>query len=390
MRSQKDWQRRSSPLARYALLAYALIVVDASLFPFTGWRDLGLPPFGYLSAEWPRHALPFDLLVNALGYAPLGFLAVLACHPRLRGPAAVAVALLICTATSSSLEALQTYLPTRVASKVDLLANAAGALVGAVVAARLAGTLLDTGRLRLLRARWFAADASRGMVLCTVWFGALVYPDVFAFGTGGLLPVFDPEASQRFAALLGFADSGDAVLTAMRFQRAEAAVTACSLTGVGMLFLNLLRAGVRWRTRVALLVALLVATVAIEGAAHAFLFEDPSGWQPLTPGSRFGAVVAMTVLLIATVAPASLRRALGLVALIAGVVLVNVYPANPYINPVGLAWTRGRLMNFYGLASGLNLVWPWLAIAYLSRHPAASGLLRKRSGRRDARTSRSL
>ncbi len=389
-RPPKDWRRRSSPLARYALFAYALIVVDASLFPFRGWRDLGLGPLDYLVADWPRHALPFDLFVNALGYAPLGFLAVLALHPRVRGLAAVVLALLVCGLASGALEALQTYLPARVASKVDLLANLCGACVGAVVAARFAGALLDTGRLRVWRARWFAGDASRGLVLSAVWFGALVYPDVFAFGTGGLLQVFDPEASSHIGARLGFGDTGDAVLSALHFQRAEAAVTALSLIGAGSLFLNLFRVGVRWYLRIALLVFYVAMTVAVETIVHTFLFDAAPDWPPLTPGSRFGVAVAMALLLVATFVPARLRWAVGLVALIASVTLVNVYPENPYVNPVGLAWTRGRLMNFYGLASGLNLVWPWLAIVYLLRHPAPAAGPRKRSPFRADRMRRSL
>ena len=50
-----------------------------------------------------------------------------------------------------------------------------------------------------------------------------------------------------------------------------------------------------------------------------------------------------------------LRWALGLAALIGSVALVNIFPDNPYANPVGLAFTRGRLMNFYGLTKGMNL-----------------------------------
>jgi len=370
---RQRWQRRSSPLARYALLAYVLIVVDASLFPFVGWRDLGLAPFEYLAADWPVHALAFDLFVNALGYAPLGFLVVLALHPRVRGPAAVLLATLFCALLSAHLEALQTYLPARVASKVDLLTNVAGGAIGALGAARVAHTLLDTGRLRRWRARWFANDASRGLVLVMVWFGALVYPDVFAFGTGGLLKMVDPESADVVAGWLGLADGGTAEATAVRFQFAEATVTALAIVGVGLLFLGLMRPGVRWRLRASLVFALVVATIVVQALAHAFLFEGAADWPPLTPGSRIGVAVAAALLLIATWLPATTRWALGIAALTGALVLVNVYPENPYVNAVGLAFTRGRLMNFYGLASGLNLAWPWFAIVYLLRHRASIG-----------------
>jgi len=64
------------------------------------------------------------------------------------------------------------------------------------------------------------------------------------------------------------------------------------------------------------------------------------------------------------------RWALGLAALLTSLVLTNLVPDNPYMNPVATSLTRGRLMNFYGLARGLNLAWPFFAIAYFMRHHA--------------------
>ncbi len=365
------WQRRPSPLSRYAWLAYVAIVIDASLYPFGGWRDLGLGAFDYLVADWPRHALVFDLVVNAIGYVPLGFLTVLALHPRVRGVVAVALATLWCAVLSANLEAVQTYLPARVASKVDLASNVAGGLVGAIVASRVAHVLLDTGRLRMWRARWFSSDASRGLVLMLVWFGALVYPDVFVFGTGGLLKVFDPDRAADLAALIGFTND-DVASTAERFALAEAAVGGLTLFGTGLLFLGLLRGSVRWSLRLALLTAFVAMTVAVATLAHAFLFGETVPWPLLTRGARAGLAAAAIALAVASPLPFRARWALAFASLLGAIALVNVYPDNPYVNAVGLSWTRGKLMNFYGLASGLNLVWPFLAIAYLLRHRTPS------------------
>jgi hypothetical protein len=55
-------------------LATACLIVYASLYPFTGWRDQGLSPFVFLTAAWPRYWTGFDVSTNFLGYAPLGFL----------------------------------------------------------------------------------------------------------------------------------------------------------------------------------------------------------------------------------------------------------------------------------------------------------------------------
>ena len=345
-----------------------LIVVDATLFPFSGWRDLGLAPYAFLEAGWPPRPLPFDLIVNAIGYLPLGILGGLALHPRLRGIAMIVVATIGCALVSIHLEALQTYLPSRVASKVDVLANVAGGALGAVMAARFAHPLLDTGRLRVWRTRWFAADASRGLVLVVVWFGALVYPDAFVLGTGGLLKAFDPSGSDLLASLLGLSDPSDTAANALRFEHAETAVTGLTLLAAGLLFLNLTRQGLAWSRRFVLMAAFVVATVAIAGFARAFLFDEFTAWPLLTAGARSGIAVALAGLVLATWLPRRVRSLFALVAVLVALAIVNVYPDNPYGSAVGLAWTRGKLLNFYGLASGLNLVWPYLAIAWLLRH----------------------
>src|SRR6266705_2082011 len=131
-----------STLARYLFVAYALLVVYASLHPFSGWRDQGVPQFAFLTARFPRPYLPFDLAANLLGYMPLGFLAVLAAHPILRGRAAFAFAVLCALALSLALESLQLYLPTRTSSNLDLFANTAGGIIGALAAAAASRRLL--------------------------------------------------------------------------------------------------------------------------------------------------------------------------------------------------------------------------------------------------------
>ena len=56
-------------LPGYLALAYAALVVYASLHPFTGWRDPVLPPWVFLDAAWPRYWTGFDLAINALAFA---------------------------------------------------------------------------------------------------------------------------------------------------------------------------------------------------------------------------------------------------------------------------------------------------------------------------------
>jgi VanZ family protein len=366
----RGWQQRASPLARYALLAYTLIVVDASLYPFSGWREYGIGAFDFLFASWPTRALPFDLLVNALGYLPLGLLAGLALHPRVRGIGLVALATLYAALLSCGLEAIQTFLPSRVASTSDLASNVVGAFVGALLAARFARPLLDTGRLRAWRARWFVADASRGLVLVVIWLGALIYPDVFMFGMGGMLKAFDPDLADQVSVWLGLAPLVDPLVDAVRFAIAEAVVVATGLVGAGLLFVNLMRPTASRVVRLLLLAAFVVAAVVVKSASQVFVFGEFDATPWLVPGARGGFACGMVLLFILAFLPMRSRWALGLAALLTSLVLTNLVPDNPYMNPVAASLTRGRLMNFYGLARGLNLAWPFFAIAYFMRHRA--------------------
>ena len=41
--------------------AYAVLVVYASLYPFSGWRNQEIAPWEFLFAGWPKYWTAFDL-----------------------------------------------------------------------------------------------------------------------------------------------------------------------------------------------------------------------------------------------------------------------------------------------------------------------------------------
>lgn len=164
------------PLAQ----AYATLIVYASLYPFTGWRDQGIAPWAYLASPWPKYWTGFDVVSNLLGYAPLGFLLALSFLRRSGKPAmpsnrsAIAVATLVAAALSLCMEALQSYLPSRVPSNLDFALNTLGAFGGAVIAGglELAGAIDRWSRFRL---RWFVEEARGALVLLALWPVALLF-----------------------------------------------------------------------------------------------------------------------------------------------------------------------------------------------------------------------
>jgi len=117
-------------LAWTLALAYLLVIGYASLLPFRDWRWPPEEILHFLAAPWPRFITPQDLAVNFAAYIPLGLLLSVGFGARY-GPARGAVAATLAAALLSvTMEAVQMFLPARIASNVDLLANTLGAVAG--------------------------------------------------------------------------------------------------------------------------------------------------------------------------------------------------------------------------------------------------------------------
>ena len=112
-------------------LIYTALIVFASLFPFDGWRAQGIDPLVFLLAPLPPpYWTGFDIATNVVGYAPLGFLLVLAMLRSGWGRWSWCLVLGLPALLSLAVETLQNYLPMRVPSNIDFALNAAGAAAG--------------------------------------------------------------------------------------------------------------------------------------------------------------------------------------------------------------------------------------------------------------------
>src|SRR6202034_2433000 len=99
------------------------------------------------------------------------------------------------------------WLPTRVASNLDLAANAFGALLGAALIAPATGAFLDRGLLRRVRLLWFRRDIAakaRAAAARAVVAGACRADgihqdrrDVSAIGSGACVQLGDARRSRR-------------------------------------------------------------------------------------------------------------------------------------------------------------------------------------------------
>lgn len=130
------------------LMAFAAILY-LSLYPFDDWALRRPSPWAWLFKGFPRFYSWGDLIVNVGAYAGFGYLTVRQFQQRLGLWGAVVVASVGGCLLSFGMESIQSYLPRRVPSLLDLITNSLGALLGALLV-----VLMTTSpRLQQLRHR---------------------------------------------------------------------------------------------------------------------------------------------------------------------------------------------------------------------------------------------
>ncbi|WP_293780864.1 VanZ family protein [uncultured Oxalicibacterium sp.] len=357
--------REPSVLARGILLAYLALIIYASLYPFSGWEQLGVPLEKYLYEPIPpRYWTGFDVVTNILGYVPLGVLAVYAFYPSVRGVAAMLLAALLGILVSGSMEALQSFLPTRVTSNLDFLTNSTGALIGAVLGALTYHQVLERSRLRRLRHRLFTPEASRGVVLMALWPLAQIYPQSYLFGTGQLLPVLSDWLSLWTDVPIDLSDllRNGMQLSASQYWQVEIVVTCCSTAGALLVWFHMLRDKA---PRFLLVIAMLAAALAVKTLSMALLFKPQNALAWLSEGAQLGLLAGVVLLALLVWLPKRLQRYMAIMLLAIAFVTINVAPANPYFVATLETWVQGKFLNFNGAAQFLSLVWPLIAFWFL-------------------------
>jgi VanZ family protein len=356
---------KPSPFTRAALLAYLFLIVYASWFPFSGWHNQGLSPLIFLeTTSMPRYWTKFDAIINIVGYVPLGILIVYALYPRVRNIWALLLAGACGLLVSGTMEAVQTYLPSRVSSNLDFYTNAAGCALGALIGVLTVRRLLDRSQLQRLRHAWFAPHASQGLVLLALWPLAQIYPQSFLFGLGQLLPILSDWLSELLDMEIDLASlvRPDAVLTVEQYWLSETIITACGMVGAALTLLCLLR---KPAPRGLLVIAMLGAAVVVKALATALLFSPENAFVWVTPGAQGGFLIGAIMLAGLAYAPHVAQRRLAITTILLSLVIVNTTPANPYFVATLQTWVQGKFLNFNGAAQFLCLLWPFFAVWFL-------------------------
>ena len=335
-------------LARYLALAWLGLVIYGSLYPFTGWRDTGVSPFAFLDGAWPRYWTAFDLAANVAVYLPLGFFLTLALS-RLPGRfSGLVVAVLLSGISSLLLEAVQTWLPSRVPSNVDLACNALGGLLGALLA-QIAGPRIF-GRIAIWKARLIApiTHAELGLTLLGLWLLIPLSPEILLFGAGDLRQI------------LGF--GGAVPFAAESYVLIDASITSFNALAVGLIVRQLC---IDKATAYVVVPLFIMLGLIVRTLAAAILVSPGEAFTWLTPGARMGLLMAGTGLAIAIALPATARLMLAALALMAGTTLVNLAPPNPYSAVALASWRQGHFLNFNGLTRWIATLWPFLTLPFL-------------------------
>ena len=367
-RAQPDHPGEAAPLEHHSTaiplaLAMVCLVVYASLYPFSDWRNQGISPFGYLTAPLPKYWTGFDVGVNLLGYAPLGFLLALAMLQRGRRAAwAIGLSVLAPGLLSLSMETLQSFLPSRVASNVDLALNTLGALLGGCMAWGLNRVGL-VNRLARLRLHWFTADARGVLVLLLLWPVALLFPAAVPMGLG---QVFE-RAESALADVL--ADTPFLEWLPVREMELQPLVPLAEVlcVALGVLIPCLLGLCIirRLGQRVIFSVAVFGVGIGASALSAALSYGPDHAWAwldiPVQAGLSLGAVMAV----VALIARRRAAAALCLLALATHLALLNQAPADPYFAQTLQIWEQGRFIHFYGVVQWLGWVWPYAALVYL-------------------------
>lgn len=334
-------------------LAYLLVIAYASLQPFHGWR---LPPeevYGFLTAPWPRYITLADVLINVVAYAPLGFLISLGLRAQLRPSLAVLAGFTLATIFSVAMESLQMFLPMRIASNVDVLANGTGALIGALAAPLFSPSRIIGGRLLALRNRIFVAGAlaDTGILIASLWVVTHLNPLSQLFGTGNMRATF--ELPEYFFHTPG------------RFLSAEAAVVFFNLLALGLLLSVLVRESAR---SAIVIVGFIAAALLLKIAITAILGgpQGPFAW--ITPGVLLGFTSGAALLVGLCSLGRRNRVILAALCLLAALAAINLAPDNPYFTlPPQLASGRAsHLLSFSAILRALSELWPFLALPYLA------------------------
>jgi len=343
-------------------LVYFGLIVYASLYPFSLWRNQGVAPWMFWMAPWPRYWTRFDVIANVLGYVPLGFLLALSALRTGRVRFAFTSAVLVTVGLSFTMESLQVFLPDRVPSNLDLVLNIAGGELGAALALIMekSGVLQRWSRFR---SDWFIEESRGALVLLALWPVALLFPTAVPFGLGQVmerleLALADLLADSQFIEWLPLREVELQPLT-------FGAEWLCVVLGVlipGLVGFCVIERRVK---RIWFLLWMTILGVGATGLSAALSFGPEHAWAWLVAPVEVALATALLILLVFLWLPQRSAAAFSVLVLGVDLSLLNQTSTGPYFEQTLFMWEQGRFIRFHGLAQWLGWLWPFAALVYV-------------------------
>lgn len=340
-------------LRTWLALGYVLFIAYASLSPFTGWREQGLDFLDVLTSPLRLTYTTFDATLNLLSYLPLGLLVGLALRARTNAVASVLLSMCFGIALSASMEYLQMYLPARISSNADLLANSLGTLAGALLAVSITSWTWLFTKLTRWRSRVFhhGKEMDFGLALLVLWMFGQINPSLPMLGN-----VFISEvARQPFVAP-----------APEPFDWWESLAVTLNLLMLGTLLLTLLRAR---RNVITTLLFVLITVALAKFVTAAMLLKSWALLLWINGEAVVGILLGMVLLIVFLWLPRAAVIGLGTLVALGYFALVNLgFDLN---EPAAAAsvyhWHYGHLLNYNGLAQTIALAFPLLLLWHLWR-----------------------
>jgi VanZ family protein len=323
-----------------ALAVCALLIAYASLYPFVPLRA---PGDDALEVFFKPRYFAFDFVLNVLAYVPFGFLA---CH-RFResgnphpGWRAVALG----AGLSAAMELCQLFVPYRVSTLSDIVANSAGAGLGALFFIEPLRSLVSTP-LGETRDRLFASGlwGDAGIVLLVLWLLAQLNPALPFFGAGNITE----EPGPRFQAEL-------MLVIAVGF----------SICGFALFVSVLMRATVG-----ALRVTVVLLSIALwlKFAASSLMLKPHFSAEWVSIGRVIGLLAGTAIFFPMRKLGRLTRIYLAIVFMLAGALFSKIFGSYDAITEVlrFFNWPHGQLAGFATLTGFMHELWPFAALVFL-------------------------
>jgi VanZ family protein len=345
----------AAPKSRLALclaLGYTLLILYASLSPFSGWRDPGQSALHFLAEPWPQYVGAFDIVINVLAYVPFAFLVTASLLPGHRPVVAAIAGVVAGFALSLTLECAQSFLPGRIANRLDLLANTAGAVAGALAAARAGSVPLLVRPLARWRSRWFLTGGAidLGIALVGLWLFSQLDPSLPLLG----IVFFSDGVQAQLAGIVG----GDALRVLGPIS------VAMNLVGLGLLLTLIMRSRRAALAAVALLVWIAALTKLVAASA---LLKSEAAFLWVSKEVAWAIVAGMLLVGAGATLPRPLIRVLCALSLVGAIALSVLKPGETqsFLSLRLFRWSDLQLMHYTGLAAAVAGAWPYAALLYL-------------------------